>query len=300
MTGLMNNVVVFGDFFHRDIRSILGVRAANLAFEARLPGNLGQTIAGSGDQIINSYGPWFSGYYDAVIAGFRKQMGKRLLLRADYTYAHAVDNLANSSLNTDVQTGGGVRLTGLGGPSDSFIGVSPVVTDPATGQSNAKGPFIASNGNPVPQAGKFYYGPDLDRGRSDLAVTHTFLVDGLVQLPRQFEFSAIFRAQSGFRYSGGVATSLIDVDGDGLPASFDFTAGRNRFVAPSFVNLDARLSKSFRLGDRLQLVTLVEFFNVLNRANTSQIQNGSSVAPVPFGTVTQVLPGREGQVGIKF
>jgi len=293
-----NNLAAYADLFHRDIRNILGVRVTNLAFGARL-GIIGAPVPGTGDQLINSYGPWFSGRYDALVVGFRKTMSGRFTLEANYTYANAVDNLLNSGLNSDVQTGGGVRLMGVNGPTDSFVGVPPAVSDPNTGQTNASGPFTASNGNPVPQAGKYYYGPNLDRGPSDLAVAHTFLMHGLVQLPKQFEFSAIFRAQSGFKYSRGFATSLTDLDGDGLPDGADLTAGRNHFTAPPYVNMDLRAAKWFRLGDRAKLETLIEFFNLLNRANPSQIQNGSSVAPVPFGTVMQVLPGREGQAGIK-
>ena len=57
--------------------------------------------------------------------------------------------------------------------------MTTLVTDPITGQTNANGPFTASNGNPVPKAGIFYNGPDLDKGPSDLAMNHTLLIDGL-------------------------------------------------------------------------------------------------------------------------
>jgi hypothetical protein len=100
------------------------------------------------------------------------------------------------------------------------------------------------------------------------------------------------------RYSRTFSADAPDVDGDGIPAAIDFTAGRNHFVAPSFVNLDARLSKWFRFGDCFRFEALIEYFNVFNRANPSQIQTAAD-APVRFGTVTQVLPGREVQVGIK-
>jgi hypothetical protein len=216
----------------------------------------------------------------------------------NYTYAHAIDNLLSSSLISDVQTGLGVRLTAFASTADSFVGVPPVVTDPNTGQTNANGPFIASNGNPVPQAGKYYYGPNLDRGPSDLASTHTFSAYGLFELPKGFQISAIFRAQSGFHYSRTFSNDAPDVDGDGIPASNDFTVGRNHFVAPPFVNLDVRLSKWFRLRDRFRLETLIEFFNTFNRANPLQLQTAAN-SPIPFGKVTQVLPGREGQVGVK-
>ena len=156
---LTTNLVAYVDLFHKNMRNVLGVRITNLAFEARLPGHTGETVPGTGDQLINSYGPWFNGQYDAAIVGFRNRMSRRFTLEASYTYAHAVDNLLNSNFISDVQTGLGVRLTAFGGPSDSFVGVPPVVTDPISGQTKASASFIASNGNPVPQAGKFYYGP---------------------------------------------------------------------------------------------------------------------------------------------
>ena len=159
---------------------------------------------------------------------------------------------------------------------------------------------MASNGHPVPRAGKYLLRPGSDRGPSDLAsATHTLSADGLVHLPWEVDVSAIFRAQSGFHYSRSPFYDVPpDFYGDGFPGTVDLAAGRNHFVAPPFVNLDARVSKRFRLGDQWRLEALVEFFNVLNRANPAGIQTAAD-APVPFGTVTQVLPGREGQVGLK-
>jgi hypothetical protein len=295
---IKQNLAAYADYFHRDIRNILGVRLTNLAFEARLPGRAGETVSGSGDQAITTYGPWYSGNYDAVILGLRKRMPGKFSFDMNYTYAHAIDNLLSSSLTSNVQTALGVRLAAFGSTTDSFIGIPPVVSDPNTGQSNARSSFIASNGNPVPQAGKYYYGPNLDRGPSDLASTQTFAAYGLFDLPKGFEVSAIFRVQSGFHYSRSFSNDAPDVDGDGLPAAVDFTAGRNHFVAPAFVNMDLRLAKWFRLKDRFRLETLIEFFNAFNRGNPSRIQTAAD-APVRFGTVLQKLPGREGQVGIK-
>jgi hypothetical protein len=295
---ITRSLATYADYFYKDIRNILGVRLTNLAFEARMPGLAGETVPGTGDQPVDTYGPWYSGNYNAVVVGLRKQATDRFTFDVNYTYAHAIDNLLGSSLVSNVQTGLGVRLTAFGSTTDSFVGIPPVVTDPVTGQTNANGPFIASNGNPVPQAGKYYYGPNLDRGPSDLANTHTFSAYGFFQLPKQFQISAIFRAQSGFHYSRFFSNDAPDVDGDGIPASNDFTVGRNRFVAPPFVNMDVRFSKWFKLGDRFRLEALIEFFNTFNRANPSGIQTTADT-PVPFGTVTQVLPGREGQVGIK-
>ena len=177
---ITKNIAGYVDYYYRDIRNILGVRLTNLAFEARLPDHTGETLPGTGDQPISTYGPWFGGSYNAVVLGVRKKMTGRFMFEANYTYAHAIDNLLSPSLISNVQTGLGIRLTAFNSTTDSFVGVPPVVIDPNTGQSNAKGSFIASNGNPVPQAGKYYYGPNLDRGPSDLAFTHTFSTYGLL------------------------------------------------------------------------------------------------------------------------
>src|SRR5262249_40732319 len=152
---------------------------------------------------------------DSLSAGIRKRMSQRFTIEASYTWANAVDNDFNSSLISDVQTRRGAGSLAVYGPTDSFVGIPPLVTDPVTGQTNANGRFIASNGNPVPQAGKFYNGPDLDRGPSDLALTHTLLLHGIVQLPWQSTVSAIFRAQSGFHFSA-VSPKPADVDGDNI------------------------------------------------------------------------------------
>jgi hypothetical protein len=291
------NLVVEADYYHRDIRDILGVRTSNLAFEARLPGHTGQLQPGTGNRPILSYGPWYQGRYDGISVGMRKRLSKRFTLDLFYTWADAVDNALNSSFISEVQTSRGAGFLGSFGPTDSFVGVPPIVTDPVTKQTNASGPFIASNGNPVPQAGKFYNGPDLDRGPSDLAVKHTLLVNGAANLPWRIEISGIFRAQSGFHFTE-VPLMPADVDGDGLRNGVDFISGRNHFTSPAYVNLDMRFSKRFSITESVRLQAIVEFFNLLNRANPAgveQLQNLST----PLGTPIQSLPGREGQVAIR-
>jgi hypothetical protein len=154
----------------------------------------------------------------------------------------------------------------------------------------------------VAAAGTFVNGPDLDKGPSALALDHIFQVNGLVDLPWQFQIGGIFRAQSGFHFSRFDELSR-DPDGSGNFNSIDFTAGRNAFTAPPFVNLDLRFSKRFDVGERVQVQVLFELFNVLNRQNPATVQNraDSPLRPTlrPFGTADQVLPGREGQVGLR-
>ena len=295
---LASDMTIDLDYHHKSIDHILGVRNTNLAFEARIPGHIGELVSGTGPLGVVGYGPWYHGTYDAVLLGFRKRKSQHFTLEANYTWTHEVDNALNSNLISDVQTGAGASFSALNGPTDSFIGTTTVVTDPNTGQTNANGPFIASNGNPVPKAGISYNGPDLDRGPSDLALNHTFWVHGLIQLPWKFDISGIFRAQTGFHYSAGFATNPPDVDGDSFFNGVDFTRGRNHFVAPRFINMDMRIAKTFDFSERVRLHAYFEIFNLFNRDNPAAVQ-GLPGQPQPFGSDLQVLPGREGQVGIR-
>lgn len=294
---ITSDLVIHAAYHHRDIRNMLGVRATNLAFEARLPGSTGQLQPGSGSRPVQTYGPWYRGRYDGVILGLRKRMTRNLSVEAFYTWTDAIDNAFRSSFVSDVQTLHGAAALGSNGPTDAFVGVPPVVQDPETGQTNENSAFVASNGNPVPKAGVFYNGPDLDRGPSDLALKHTFVVHGTTRLPRQFDVGGIFRLQSGFPYSAMIRRA-VDVDGDGLFNGVDFVEGRNALRAPHYANLDLRVSRRFSVGERLRIRALVEAFNVLNRDNPAAVQQFQDASPAP-GTPLQLLPGREIQLGLR-
>jgi hypothetical protein len=238
---------------------------------------------------ISTFGPFFEGKYDGLVVSLNKRLSNRYLFGASYTYAKATDNSLGIGSN----------------PTDQFIGIAPVVTEPCpasdpgcTPQTNANGSFISRNGNFVEAAGTFVNGPDLDKGPSSLALDHIFQVNGLVNLPWQFQIGGIFRAQSGFHFSRFDALNR-DPDGNGNFNGIDFTAGRNAFTAPPFVNFDMRFSKQFDIGERVKVQLLFEFFNLLNRQNPSAIQNRENIASEPFGSTTQVLPGREGQIGFR-
>jgi hypothetical protein len=216
-----------------------------------------------------------------LTVAFTKRFSHHYALGGSYTYAHATDN--------------SLGITTL--PSDSFVGTVPVVTDDTTGQTNADGPFTAGNGHLIPQAGTFLNGPDLDKGPSDLALDHAFQLNGIVEIPWQIEISGIFRAQSGFHFSRLPAV-LEDPDGNLFFNAIDHGPGRNHFTAPPFVNVELRFAKRFRVGDRVTLQTLFELFNLFNNANPAAVETADG-RPIPFGRASQVLPGREGQIGVR-
>jgi hypothetical protein len=293
---LANDWVVSADYYHKDIENILGLRETNLPFAARIDNS------GGGLTQVNGFGPWYAGTYNAGILSFEKRMNKRYSLGGSYAYVSENDDALNSNLGTGSIGGGN------GFPTDSFRGVPPVVTDPGltdptTGkvtcpsQTNANGSFIACNGNFVPQAGKFYNGARLDNGPSDFALRHTFEIHGLVELPWKIQLSSLFRAQSGFRYTAA-AKAPLDQDGNSNFNGRDLQTGRNAFAAPPFVNMDLRIAKTWVIRDRFRVQGLFEFFNLFNNGNPAAIQIQQSTGSL-FGTISQRLPGREGQIGLR-
>jgi hypothetical protein len=286
---LADNLTVGISLYHKDIRNILGVRETNLAFQARLPGQALTLMPGTGTALINGYGPWFKGTYNSLIISVNKRFSHRFSFGGFFSWTNEIDN-ANCS---DFPIAGSPFCL----PSDDFVGTVPVVTDPNTGQTNANGSFVASNNIPIPKAGIFWNGPDVDRGSSPFALRRTLVLNGTAELPGRVQFSPIFRVQSGFPFSRFPASPL-DLDGDQTVNFIDYSTGRNHFTAPSFRNLDMRISRVFRVRERLSITPLFEFFNLFNARNPAAVepQMGTST---PFGQPLQVLPGREGQIGLK-
>jgi outer membrane receptor for ferrienterochelin and colicin len=304
---ITSDMVITFDYYHKDITDITTVRATNLAFQARMPGDTDELVPGTGNTKIESYGPWGAGTYNGFTLGIQKKMSKHFTVQASYTYTHATDDVLNSTLQSEVQSQSGTGFLAIYGLSDSYVGRVPLVTDSTTGQTNANGPFINSLGNPVPKAGSYYNGASQDSGPSDLALTQTFLVHTIVQLPLNFEISGIFRAQSGFPYTVGPANGGSDFDGDniynGRGISWDGLGNslfaRNGQNAPPFVNMDIRFAKRFHIGERVKGQALFEMFNLFNRDNPAAVQTLQGTTP-SLGSILQYLPGREGQIGVRF
>jgi hypothetical protein len=269
---LTTDMAIEADYFHRDIRNLLGQRNSNIAFESRVLGRRFLPPFTTGP--IITFGPFYEGQYDALVINFNKRYSHRFLIGASYTYAQATDNSLGITSN----------------PSDSFVGTVPAVTEPATGRSNANGEFTRANGTLVQAAGTFLNGPDRDKGPSDLAIDHVLQVNGMVELPYQIQLSGIFRAQSGFHFSQAPASGvLVDPDGDASVNAIDVNAGRNAFTTPPFVNLDVRFAKRFSITSGVKAQVLLELFNVFNRQNPAAVGRRQDVPLEPFGRPTQVL-----------
>jgi hypothetical protein len=149
-----------------------------------------------------------------------------------------------------------------------------------------------------------------DHGLSDSDQRHRLTLSGMFETPRRVKGFA-GRVVSGFQlsyifsYGSRLPFNIVT----GADRNFDTNVNdrpvgvsRNSGKGFDFASLDVRLSRRFRLTEKLQLETLVEGFNVLNRANLQLPNNtfGTGATALPsFGQPTAAADPRQLQFGLR-
>ncbi len=107
-----------------------------------------------------------------------------------------------------------------------------------------------------------------DLGRSSLDVRHTFVLNGVVDLPWDFQLSTILVATSGGPWN---ASTGFDDNGDGTSNDRPVIGGsvveRNAFDDGKFTNMDLRITKRFSFTETAKAAAFLEFFNIFNNRN---------------------------------
>jgi hypothetical protein len=158
-----------------------------------------------------------------------------------------------------------------------------------------------------------------DYSLSDFDQRNKVVLAGIFESPWEdskilsgFQFAPIFSYNSGHPFN---LLAGADINGDGhFTNDRPPSAGRNTGIGPSYTNLDLRISRAIKLGERMNLLFTAEAFNVANHTNYSSVNNivGAAFAP-PFnvhGTAnvgpsqplgfTAAFPNREIQLGLRF
>jgi hypothetical protein len=123
-------------------------------------------------------------------------------------------------------------------------------------------------------------------------LTHGFQVSGLLQY-----YSAL-----PFNITSGVTTVQGTV---GRPVVNGAFIDRNAGVGPDFFSLGMRVSRTFRIGDRVQLEGLLEGFNLTNRENVVTVNGNFGGGSYPgnpsptFGQIMAIGEPRSLQFGIR-
>jgi hypothetical protein len=156
-----------------------------------------------------------------------------------------------------------------------------------------------------------------DYGRSDDDQRHRFVFNGTVQtstdpaknfwehLSHGFQLSAMVQYYSALPFNITTGTATIQGTNARPTVNREFIS-RNAGTGFDFVNLNARLSRTFRLTERVRLESIVEGFNLLNRVNgvTRNGVFGTGTYPTnpspTFGQTTSVSDPRSFQLALRF
>lgn len=167
-------------------------------------------------------------------------------------------------------------------------------------------------------AGNFFFSSPQDNfnlsdeyGLSDNDQRHRLTVSGSFQAPPAAHASLLRRSLNGFQlsyifaYASRLPFNPLTGNDRNLDTNFNdrpLGMGRNTGRGFDAATLDLRLSRQFSLSERLRLETIIEGFNVLNRANF-QIPNntfGTGTTPLAsFGRPTAASDPRQLQFGLR-
>ncbi|HEV2802503.1 MAG TPA: TonB-dependent receptor [Pyrinomonadaceae bacterium] len=152
-----------------------------------------------------------------------------------------------------------------------------------------------------------------ERGLSDNDQRHRLTFSGSLEAPpadgqdaslwrratRGFQLSYIFTYASPLPFNIQTGT---DRNNDTNPNDRPLGVGRNTGRGFDFASLDLRLSRRFRLTERVRLEALAEGFNVFNRANLQLPNNVFGTGQTPnanFRTPTAAADPRQLQFGLR-
>jgi outer membrane receptor protein involved in Fe transport len=150
-----------------------------------------------------------------------------------------------------------------------------------------------------------------ERGLSDNDQRHRLTISGMFESVGERGNGLLAKAVRGFQlsYIFSYGSSLPFNIVTGADRNFDTNVNdrpigvaRNSGKGFNYASLDLRLSRRFRLNEKLKLETIVEGFNVFNRANLQLPNNtfGAGVTALPnFGRPTAAADPRQIQLGLR-
>lgn len=112
------------------------------------------------------------------------------------------------------------------------------------------------------------FGPG-DYGPSGEDVTHRAVVAGVFHLPAGFEVSTLSQFESARPFT---MTTPVDVNGFGDSADDraivnGVQTSLDEFRGTPYIQIDARVTRPFKIGERFTAMPFVGFFNLFNRSN---------------------------------
>jgi Carboxypeptidase regulatory-like domain/TonB dependent receptor len=148
-----------------------------------------------------------------------------------------------------------------------------------------------------------------DYGPSGEDVTSRFTLAGVVYIPGGFQVSTIIQAESARPIT---LTTPVDVNGLGDPTNDRAVINgvqttMDQFRGTPYVQVDLRVTRPFKVGERWQIMPFVEFFNLFNRNNpganyvtdisalptpVNNLYNATALCPTPACSVPITNPNQ--------
>jgi len=130
-----------------------------------------------------------------------------------------------------------------------------------------------------------------DYGPSGENVTSRFTLGGVVYVPGGFELTTLIQAESARPIT---LTTPVDVNGLGDPTDDravvnGVQTGLDQFRGTPYIQVDLRVTRPFKVGERWTISPFVEFFNLFNRNNPgANYVTDISALPVPVNNLANV------------
>ena len=114
-----------------------------------------------------------------------------------------------------------------------------------------------------------------DYGPSGEDVRHRFVVAGTFHLPGGIELSTMTQGESARPFAITNATNSGRISVNGKPTPLD------AFRGTPYIQMDLRVSRPFKFGERVEVRPFAEFFNIFNR-NNSGANYVANIAALPL------------------
>ena len=159
--------------------------------------------------------------------------------------------------------------------------------------------------------GEFFFSSPIDPfdlskdwSRADDDQRHRLVANAAVNLPFALQASGVVQYYSSLPFN--ITSGVTTIQGTaGRPTVNGEFIERNAGSGPDFFSVNARLSRMFRIGDRLRLEAIVEGFNLTNRVNVVTVNGNFGAGAYPinpsptFGQTTAVADPRSAQVAVR-
>ena len=259
------------------------------------------------------------GEKSAVTVTYRHLRGRHLIISVNQNVPACVASGGNNGCRPNPSYGNNSQYSPLADSQYDGLSVSFVQRPARWGSYRVSYTYSKA----LDDVGEFFFSSPLDNfnirqdwGRSDDDQRHRILFDGSIHGPEGPADNVWEHLTHGFRLSGilqyssplpfNVLTGANTIQGTAArPAINGVYIGRNTGIGFDSFTLDARLSRTFAIGERLRLDAMAEAFNALNHRNNlfpnGTFGSGSYPASpsATFGSPTAVGDARSLQLALR-